>query len=339
MLQSLVFITGSTGFIGSHVVLQTLNAGYKVLLSVRKEPQIEGLKKLFSDHVSDIDFVVIPDLSISNAFDSALKDVEYVFHIASPMPGKGNDFKKEYLNPAVQGTTAVLDAAEKVSTIKRVVIVSSVLALVQLDAMVTGNMDVKEGLNHTIAVDPGMEFPEDPVASGGLKYHASKILAHRATLEWVAANKPHFVVVTLHPSMVFGRNLSQTSPDGVDGTNAMLWGTLYSETPLFPAVAVDVRDVARAHVSVLDTDFEGKNNEVQEFIISAGEKDGWSWTNVAKFVKNEYPSLGTKLEGSFDPPPSIKTPRAEEILGLKWKTMEDTIASFLDHQVELGAQL
>ncbi|PVH90794.1 NAD(P)-binding protein [Periconia macrospinosa] len=286
MSQSLVFTTGSTGFIGSHVVLQTLDAGYKVRLSVRKESQIEGLKKLFSKHINDVDFVVIPDLSISSAFDSALKDVEYVFHIASPMPGKGNDFKKEYLNPAVQGTTAVLDAAKKVSTIKRVVIVSSMLALVPLDALVTGKMNAK----------------------GTSLFH-----------------KTDLVVLT--------------SPDGVDGTNAMLWGTLYSETPRIPAVAVDVRDVARAHVRVLDANLEGKNNEVQEFLISASEKDGWSWTNVAKFVKNEYPSFCTKLEGSFDAPPFIETPRAEEILGLRWKTMEDTIASFLDHQVELRAQL
>jgi nucleoside-diphosphate-sugar epimerase len=143
MSPSLVFITGSTGFIGSHVVLQTLEAGYKVRLSVRKESQIEGLKTLFSKHANKVDFVVIPDLSISSAFDSALKDVEYVLHIASPMPGTGIDFKKEYLNPAVQGTTSVLNAAKKVRTIKRVVIVSSILALVPLDALVTGVMNAK----------------------------------------------------------------------------------------------------------------------------------------------------------------------------------------------------
>lgn len=62
MSQSLVFITGSTGFIGSHVVIQTLEAGYKVRLSVRKESQIEGLKKLFSKHISNVDFVVISTL-------------------------------------------------------------------------------------------------------------------------------------------------------------------------------------------------------------------------------------------------------------------------------------
>ena len=198
------------------------------------------------------------------------------------------------------------------------------------------NMFVTEGLNPTIAVDPDMEFPEDPMASGGLKYHASKILAHRATLEWVAANKPHFVVVTLHPSFVFGRNLSQTTPDEIDGTNAMLWGTLYSEKPTIPAVSVDVRDVALAHIRALEAKFEGKN-EVQEFIISASDRDGWSWTKIAEFVKEKYPNLGIKLEGPFDPTPFVETPRAEEILGLKWKTMEETISSFLDHQVELRA--
>ncbi|CAN9233985.1 unnamed protein product [Alternaria alternata] len=338
MSQSLVFITGSTGFIGSHVVIQTLEAGYKVRLSVRKESQIEGLKKLFSKHIGNVDFVVIPDLSISSAFDSALKDVDYVLHLASPMPGKGEDFKKEYLQPAVQGTTSVLNAAKKFSTIKRVVIVSSILALVQLDALTGGKFEPREGRNQEISVDPDMEFPADPMASGGAKYHASKLLAHRATLEWVAENKPHFVVITLHPSFVFGRNLSQTSPDGVDGTNAMLWGCLYSEKPFIPAVGVDVRDVALAHVRALETKFNG-NNEVQEFVLSASEKDGWSWTNIAKFAREKYPGLGTKLEGSFDAPPPVESRRAQEILGIRWKRMEDTIASFLDHQLELRAQL
>jgi nucleoside-diphosphate-sugar epimerase len=143
MSQSLVFITGATGFIGSHVVIQILEAGYKVRLSVRKETQIEGLKKLFSKHINKVDFVVIPDLSVSGAFDNALQGVEYVLHIASPMPGKGNDFKKEYLYPAVHGTTSVLDAAKGFSAIKRVVIVSSLLALVPLEAMATGKFDAK----------------------------------------------------------------------------------------------------------------------------------------------------------------------------------------------------
>jgi FlaA1/EpsC-like NDP-sugar epimerase len=137
MSQPLIFITGATGFIGSHVVQQTLAAGYKVRLSVRKEAQIDGIRNLFSEHVVNLDFAVISDFTIPGAFDKALENVTYIFHLASPMPGKGSDFETGYLNPAVQGTIALLDAAKKVDTVKRVVIVSSLLALVPLDALVT----------------------------------------------------------------------------------------------------------------------------------------------------------------------------------------------------------
>ena len=134
MSQPLVFITGATGFIGQHVVQQTLAAGYKVRLSVRKEAQIDGLRNIFSEHVVNLDFAVISDFTIPSVFDNALENVTYVFHLASPMPGKGSDFKTDYLDPAVQGTIALLDAAKKVDTVKRVVIVSSLLALIPLDA-------------------------------------------------------------------------------------------------------------------------------------------------------------------------------------------------------------
>jgi nucleoside-diphosphate-sugar epimerase len=184
-----------------------------------------------------------------------------------------------------------------------------------------------------------MKFPDDPQASGEMKYHASKLLAHRATHDWVEKNKPNFLVITIHPSFVYGRNLSQTSPDGIDGTNMMLWGSLYSEKPFIPATCVDVRDVALAHVRALEANVDGGKNKVHEFIVSASEKEGWSWTNIAKFVKEKYPNLGTKLEGSFDAPPPIQAHRAEQILGIKWRKMEGTISSFLDHQMELKAQL
>jgi nucleoside-diphosphate-sugar epimerase len=183
-----------------------------------------------------------------------------------------------------------------------------------------------------------MTFPEDPVFASGIKYHASKILAHRATLEWTSANKPHFNTITLHPTFVFGRNLTQTSPNGLDGTNATLWSCLHSPKPLIPMVAVDVRDVASAHLKALNV--KGKlASEVEEFILSASPKDGWTWGGVADFVREKYPALDIKLEGPFDEPPKVYTQRAQEILGLEFRNMQDTIKSFLDQQMELRAQL
>lgn len=143
MSQPLIFITGATGFIGAHVVTQTLSAGYHVRLSVRKEAQISNLRKLFSAHSANLDFVVVSDFTSTGAFDKALHGVTYIFHLASPMPGTGHDFQNDYVKPAVDGTIALLNAAKTVDTVTRVVIVSSLLALVPLDALVTGKFTAK----------------------------------------------------------------------------------------------------------------------------------------------------------------------------------------------------
>ncbi|KAF1358047.1 NAD dependent epimerase/dehydratase [Lizonia empirigonia] len=338
MSQPLVFITGATGFIGSHVVSQSLAAGYRVRLSVRKESQISTLRKLFSEHTANLDFTVIPDFVSPDRFSKALEDVTYVFHLASPMPGKGSDFQTDYLEPAVQGTIALLDAAKNADTIKRTVIVSSALALLPLGALAIGKFTAKEGLNPSIPIDPNMSFPDDPTTSSGLKYHASKILAHRATLEWASTHNPSFSIITLHPSFVFGHNMTQASADALDGTNAMLWGCLHSPKPFIPMSAVDVRNVASAHLKALDVQ-TGVKGEVEEFLLSAGLKEHWTWDQVAEFVRSKYPSFDVKLEGPFEEPPQVDTQRAESVLGMQWRSMEDTVGSFLDQQIELRAQL
>lgn len=145
MPQSIIFITGATGFLGSHVVSQALDAGHKLRLSVRKEAQIETLRTLFSSHADQLEFVVIPDLSAPTAFATALHNVTSIIHIASPMPGKGSDFEKDYLQPAVKGTTVLLDAAKEVNSIERVIIVSSLLAMMPLGALAEPSTSIVKG--------------------------------------------------------------------------------------------------------------------------------------------------------------------------------------------------
>jgi nucleoside-diphosphate-sugar epimerase len=136
-----LFITGATGFIGSHVVKNALAAGHRVRLSVRKEEQIENLKKIVSS--DQLDFAVIPDISKAEAFEGKLDGVEHVIHLASPMPGKGDDFKEDYLKPAVEGTLSILKAAKASNSIKRVVITSSFLAVVPLGSMFATDLKLR----------------------------------------------------------------------------------------------------------------------------------------------------------------------------------------------------
>lgn len=143
MSPPITFITGATGFIGSHVVQNALAAGTRVRLSVRKEEQIHTLKHLFAAEPNQLESVVVPDIASPEAFTGKLEGVEYVIHIASPMPGKGQDFQSDYLKPAVQGTVAILQAAKAARSVKRVVVTSSVLALIPLGKMNATDLHIK----------------------------------------------------------------------------------------------------------------------------------------------------------------------------------------------------
>lgn len=156
--SSLIFVTGASGFIGSQVVIDALNAGHRVRVNVRREAQIEELRNRFAPAPATgnssssniptqtqnrLEFVVTADLSNSHAIRGCLDKVDYIFHLASPMPGGGSDFQTEYLGPAVQSTEAILEAAASVPSVKRVVITSSLLALIPLGSLDVPGLVVK----------------------------------------------------------------------------------------------------------------------------------------------------------------------------------------------------
>jgi nucleoside-diphosphate-sugar epimerase len=143
MSGSLIFITGSTGFIGSQVVRVAVAAGYRVRLSIRRPEQTQKVLSRYPEYQSKIETVVIPDLTRAESLKSALENVDFVFHLASPMPGSGSDVRTDFVYPAVQNTEAILQAATEFPQIKKVVIVSSLLALAPVDALIAKSVFVK----------------------------------------------------------------------------------------------------------------------------------------------------------------------------------------------------
>ncbi|CAN9434108.1 unnamed protein product [Alternaria alternata] len=337
MSSELVLITGGTGFIGGHVVQHTLEAGYRARLAVRREESIETFKKVFSRHLEQLDFVVIDNITKERAFSDALVGVDYVFHLASPVPGKGTDFKEDYLTPTIKGTMSLLEAAQSVPSIKRVIIDSSMTSLMPLEIDDADSFEVKEGTNRTIRIDPDSPLVTSPSAPTIVKYKASKLLAHRACLDWVerqsTAGKLSFAVVSLHPSIVIGRHLLQPSPTVPGSSNAHVWDSLFVPEGLLHGIGVDVRDVASAHLCALKpTDDElGIKGQVAEFLISAPD---WTWRGIADFVKKSYPWLAVALEDG--PLLKLRTERAETVLGIKWRSLEDAVGELVDQQIECG---
>jgi nucleoside-diphosphate-sugar epimerase len=173
-----------------------------------------------------------------------------------------------------------------------------------------------------------MQFPSG-LDGHALKYQASKILAHQATLQFIQQQEPHFTLVTLHPTFVLGPSLIQKSAEDISGVNYMFMGSLMSKKPLFPSAIVDVRDVADAILATLDAKLE-KNGE--EFIISGKET---SWDSIVAFIQSTYPQVTENLEPPFEQAFEANSGKAEKILGAKWRPMEEIIGSVLDQQLTL----
>jgi dihydroflavonol-4-reductase len=114
--QEIAVVTGANGFVGSHLVDNLLEKGWKVRCIVRKSSNLKWLDgknvELFDSGLFDKDGLRI-----------AFKDANYIFHVAGVVKSKT---KEGYFRGNVETTRNLLDVAlENVSTIKRFLIVSS----------------------------------------------------------------------------------------------------------------------------------------------------------------------------------------------------------------------
>lgn len=135
MASKLIFVTGATGFIGSQTVNAALAAGYRVRVSMRRKEQEPSIRSWAIGPESNLEFAHVPDLTDPSAFRGQLDDVDFIFHLASPLPGKGEDVHKDYVDPAVSGTLGILKEAQGVERVKLVIVMSSILALLPVGAI------------------------------------------------------------------------------------------------------------------------------------------------------------------------------------------------------------
>jgi nucleoside-diphosphate-sugar epimerase len=136
MAAELIFITGATGFIGSATALAALKAGFRLRVCLRKPS--EKLEAVLSEYSQQVEYVIVPDITDESAFKGKLDGADYVLHLASPLT-HGTD-KESYFGPAVKGTTAVLSEAARVASIKKVVVTSSIAALIPLNGLPQGGV-------------------------------------------------------------------------------------------------------------------------------------------------------------------------------------------------------
>jgi nucleoside-diphosphate-sugar epimerase len=140
MAQSRILLTGANGFLGSHILKQLLpRPNVSVRTVVRSASKVDAVKTDFGQF-QNLDFAIVPDITAPNAFHDALSktDVPFdaVIHTASPFLYKAITDNREFIDPAVKGTTQILKDIKAVAPeVRRVVITSSFAAVAPLTQM------------------------------------------------------------------------------------------------------------------------------------------------------------------------------------------------------------
>lgn len=130
-----VLVTGGSGFIATHCIMQLVIAGYNIKATVRDLSRTimlndiiaNGLKKQNISAELAIDWQEA-SLTEDAGWDAAVAGCDYVLHVASPVAMEMPKDENEMITPAVEGTKRVLQAASKAG-VKRVVVTSSVAAI------------------------------------------------------------------------------------------------------------------------------------------------------------------------------------------------------------------
>lgn len=82
-----VLVTGASGFIASWIIKELLNEGYTVRGIVRSTMKAEQCLSCFRREVEAgrLEFVEVADMTVENAFDDAVRSMDAILHVASPV--------------------------------------------------------------------------------------------------------------------------------------------------------------------------------------------------------------------------------------------------------------
>ncbi|OOG39632.1 epimerase [Rhodanobacter sp. C06] len=269
--MSKVLVTGGSGFIGSHCILQLLAAGHEVRTTVRslqREVAVRAmLKQGGAEPGARLSFAEA-DLERDEGWAAAVAGCDYVLHVASPFPPTLPKHEDELIVPAREGALRVLRAARDTG-VKRVVLTSSFAAV---------------GYGHPPQAAPFDESSwTDPAGDDVQPYAKSKTLAERAAWDFIAREGGALELSVVNPVGVFGPVLGPDYSTSILLVQRLMDGAMPG-CPKLSFGVVDVRDVADLHLRAM-SDPAAKG---ERFLAVAG--DFMSIRGIALVLKHR---LGT----------------------------------------------
>jgi len=276
LCMSIVLVTGGSGFIGGHAILQLLAAGYQVRTTVRslkREDDVRAMLREGGAKPGDKLSFFAADLLSDAGWREAVDGCDYVLHVASPFPPSVPKHEDDLIVPAREGALRVLRASRDAG-VRRVVQTSSFAAI----GYGTGDKPQNAPFDERDWTDPTADVSA---------YVKSKTLAERAAWDFIAIEGDGLELSVVNPVLVLGPVLGPDSSTSIAIVKRMMDGDLPGSLKLCLGV-VDVRDVVDLHIRAM-TDPAAKG---ERFIATAG--DFLSMLEIAKILRSRMGDLGKK---------------------------------------------
>jgi nucleoside-diphosphate-sugar epimerase len=337
---STILVTGGSGFIGSHSILQLLAAGHQVRTTVRslkREGDVRAMLKEGGAEPGDRLSFVAADLENNAGWPEAVAGCEYVLHVASPFPSTIPKHEGELIVPAREGTLRVMRASRDAG-VKRVVLTSSFAAIGY------GQKPRETPFDETSWTNANGEDVRP--------YVKSKTLAERAAWDFIADEGGDLELAVVNPVGVFGPVLGPDYSTSILLVQRLMDGAMPG-CPRLCFGVVDVRDVADLHIRAMTHPAA----QSERFLAVAG--DFLSIVDIAKVLKarmgpsarrvptRQLPNWLVRLAALRDPAVKQILPelgkmknatneKAKRMLGWAPRSNEESVVATAESLVRLG---
>ncbi|KAI5955979.1 hypothetical protein KGF57_003464 [Candida theae] len=330
-----VVITGGTGYVGQHIIAQLLKSGYKVVAIVRSPARGFELIKQFNH--PNLQTEAVDQLDKPNSIDFVLrahKEATIFIAGAAVTDFTAKDVEKEILQKSNAIVKNTLESIHRHGEqIKRVILTSSSGSTIGPEKMFSYDAEYNDDGWSPLPYEAGL-------ANAQMAYFVSKKFNEELAWKYVKENKTQFDLVSINPALCLGPaqfadDVSLVNDGGrLPSTTSFIANLLklHKNDKVEPlaAGAVDVRDVAKAHVSVINN----AKASGQRLVV-----EGYKFTNAnaVNILKENFASLRDKLP-DVEPIPASKfvepdLRRSKAILGIEtYYTLNESV-------VDLAKQL
>jgi nucleoside-diphosphate-sugar epimerase len=250
---------------------------------------------------------------------------------------KTGNYQTGVIDPAIRSVVNILQAAQKARCVRRIVITSSIAAIVPWDDFTT-----KETRNIWIPTDINVKSLE-PYENGFRKYCAVKTICLHATNDFMRdLDDATFDVINIIPSFIIGRNELVDDPKSLlDGSNGLPLGPIlgHKKGSSTPSLSVFLDDVAEIHIAALDPSIEGNQN----FVASSGGLSGTVWDDGVEIARRRFQDAvqsGLLPLGGSAPRHlvMVDASKTETVFGMKFRAFEDQVVSLVSQYVDLSGR-